>query len=118
MERIARRIRVTGIVQGVGFRPFVWHLAQELELAGWVRNDAEGVEIVSEGAQTQIDILLHRLRTEAPPLARIDTVHADAIEPAGLIDFCIAGSGAISVTRTTTATVSYTHLTLPTSDLV
>jgi hydrogenase maturation protein HypF len=103
LDRIARRIRVTGIVQGVGFRPFVWRLAQELKLAGWVRNDAEGVEIVSEGAPDQIDTLLHRLRSEAPPLARVDTVHAEALESAGLIDFCIAGSGTVSFTTTTTA---------------
>ncbi|MBK7422400.1 MAG: carbamoyltransferase HypF [Propionivibrio sp.] len=103
MDRIARRIRVTGIVQGVGFRPFVWRLAQELKLAGWVRNDAEGVEIAAEGAQAEVETLLHRLRAEAPPLARIDTVHAETLKPAGLIGFCIAGSGGNSVTGATTA---------------
>ena len=44
-----RRLRVTGIVQGVGFRPAVWHLARELKLVGWVRNDAAGVEVRLEG---------------------------------------------------------------------
>jgi hydrogenase maturation protein HypF len=103
LDRIARRIRVAGIVQGVGFRPFVWRLAQELKLAGWVRNDAEGVEIAAEGAQAEVETLLHRLRAEAPPLARVDTVHAEALAPAGLIDFFIAESYANSVTRATTA---------------
>lgn len=103
MDRIARRIRVTGIVQGVGYRPFVWRLAQELKLAGWVRNDAEGVEIAAEGAPAQVDTLLRRLRAEAPPLARVDTVHAVTLAPAGFIDFFIAGSGVNSATNITTA---------------
>lgn len=47
---ISQRIRVSGVVQGVGFRPFVWRLARELDLAGWVRNDARGVEIEVHGA--------------------------------------------------------------------
>lgn len=74
MTFVARRIRVTGIVQGVGFRPFVWRLAQELQLTGWVRNDALGVEIAAQGTESQFAELLQRLRTEAPPLARIDAV--------------------------------------------
>lgn len=68
----ARRIRVTGVVQGVGFRPFVWRLASELKLNGWVKNDAAGVEIHAEGRN--LDALITRLRSEAPPLARVDAV--------------------------------------------
>lgn len=78
-------------------------MAQELKLAGWVRNDAEGVAIAAEGAQTQIDTLLYRLRADAPPLARVDTVYDEALAPAGLIDFFISGSGGNSVTSATTA---------------
>lgn len=74
MTFVARRIRVTGIVQGVGFRPFVWRLAQELQLTGWVRNDALGVEIAAQGTESQFAELLQRLSTEAPPLARVDAV--------------------------------------------
>ena len=70
MTILARRIRVSGIVQGVGFRPFVWRLAQELKLCGWVRNDAQGVEIAAQGTAAQITALLMRLRTDAPALAR------------------------------------------------
>ncbi|OIN90454.1 MAG: carbamoyltransferase HypF [Comamonadaceae bacterium CG1_02_60_18] len=73
---LARRIRVTGVVQGVGFRPFVWRLAHERALCGWVRNDALGVEIAVQGAAHQVEDLLLRLRSEAPPLARVDTVQA------------------------------------------
>ena len=93
MVRVAQRIRVTGIVQGVGFRPFVWRLAQELSLTGWVRNDAQGVEISAEGEPVQLTTLLARLRSEAPPLARIDSVQAQAVAVSGGRGFVIAESG-------------------------
>ncbi|OIP14594.1 MAG: carbamoyltransferase HypF [Comamonadaceae bacterium CG2_30_59_20] len=71
---LSQRVRVTGVVQGVGFRPFVWHLAQKLGLSGWVRNDAQGVEILAQGSATALAELLTHLRTDAPPLARVDGV--------------------------------------------
>ena len=89
---VACRIRVSGIVQGVGFRPFVWRLAQELKLNGWVRNDAGGVEIAVEGGQAGIADLLQRLRSEAPPLARVDAVRSAETAPAGLASFTIVES--------------------------
>jgi hydrogenase maturation protein HypF len=73
---ICQRIRVSGVVQGVGFRPFVWRLANELALTGWVRNDSRGVEIEVCGAVAQVNHLLQRLKDDAPPLARIDAVVA------------------------------------------
>jgi hydrogenase maturation protein HypF len=88
----ARRIRVTGIVQGVGFRPFVWRVARELELAGWVRNDARGVEIAAEGAGARLDELLARLRRDAPALARVDSIQARAVPVQRLSGFEIGGS--------------------------
>jgi hydrogenase maturation protein HypF len=88
----AQRIRVTGIVQGVGFRPFVWRLAQQLELTGWVRNDAQGVELLAQGSTSQLEALLQRLRTEAPPLARVDTVQAQDVQALRLPDFNIIAS--------------------------
>lgn len=69
------RIRVSGQVQGVGFRPFVYRLARELGLAGWVRNDAAGVEIAIQGAEAAMRQLLVRLRAEAPPLAEVTEVN-------------------------------------------
>ncbi len=75
---LAQRIRVTGVVQGVGFRPFVWRLAQQLQLTGWVRNDAQGVELLAQGDAAQLAELLERLRLDAPPLARVDSVRAQA----------------------------------------
>ena len=89
---VARRIHVTGVVQGVGFRPFVWRLAHELKLNGWVRNDAAGVEIAVEGAQGEIALLLERLRAEAPPLSRVDAVVAAEVAPDGRAGFVIAAS--------------------------
>ncbi len=71
---VCRRIRVRGQVQGVGFRPFVYRLAQELKLAGWVRNDGEGVDIEAAGAAQAVEALIARLETEAPPLASVTAV--------------------------------------------
>ncbi|MCM8595535.1 carbamoyltransferase HypF [Accumulibacter sp.] len=73
---VCRHIRVSGVVQGVGFRPFVWRLARELGLAGWVRNDSRGVEIEVCGAAGQVRTLLERLEHDAPPLARVNAVVA------------------------------------------
>lgn len=77
------RVQVRGQVQGVGFRPFVYRLAQEHGLSGWVRNCATGVELEVQGLGSQVDSLLLRLHHEPPPLARIADVtveHAE-IEP-------------------------------------
>ena len=89
---VARRIRVTGVVQGVGFRPFVWRLARELGLCGWVRNDAAGVDIAVEGDADKVAALLERIPREAPPLARVEEVSARDTLPAGCTDFAILES--------------------------
>ena len=73
---VCRRIRVRGQVQGVGFRPFVYRLAQELDLAGWVRNDGEGVDIEAQGAAEAVEALIARVETDAPPLASVTSVEA------------------------------------------
>ncbi|HRE17506.1 MAG TPA: carbamoyltransferase HypF, partial [Rhodocyclaceae bacterium] len=88
----SRRIRVRGLVQGVGFRPHVWRLAQEEQLAGWVTNDGDGVDIAISGEQAALDRFIQRLSDEVPPLARIDSVEVsagDAVQQAG---FCIIES--------------------------
>ena len=70
-------IRVTGTVQGVGFRPTVWRLANELGLVGQVWNDAEGVMIFAWGSQDLLQELVQRLQAEQPPLSHIEaTVRA------------------------------------------
>src|SRR4051794_41951574 len=70
MRRI--RARVEGTVQGVGFRPFVYRLAAELELAGFVRNDERGVLVEVEGGEGAVEGFLRRLAAEAPPLAAVE----------------------------------------------
>lgn len=72
----AIRIRVRGQVQGVGFRPFVYRLALELGLSGWVLNDADGVEIEAQGGAAALEALLSRLKSDAPDLAQVDEVSA------------------------------------------
>jgi hydrogenase maturation protein HypF len=67
-----KRLMAKGIVQGVGFRPFVYRLADELKLAGTVLNDNQGVEIVLQGESAKIDLFIARLQSSPPPLARID----------------------------------------------
>jgi hydrogenase maturation protein HypF len=86
------RIRVEGVVQGVGYRPFVHRLAGELELAGFVRNDARGVEIEAEGRADVVERFLERLSAEAPPLASVERVHASDVGLRGGAGFTIAGS--------------------------
>ena len=97
-----RRLRVTGTVQGVGFRPFVYRLAADLALAGWVGNDSLGVILEAEGPAPALDSLAERLVAEAPPLARIESVVAEAVAPTGgtgftVIDSRDAGAPAVAV---------------------
>jgi len=89
---IARIIRVRGIVQGVGFRPFVFRLATVLDLAGWVRNGVEGVEIHLEGSDEKLHEFARRLGTEAPPAARITAIDMELAEVLGLGKFTIQES--------------------------
>ncbi|MDQ2931078.1 MAG: carbamoyltransferase HypF [Gemmatimonadota bacterium] len=88
----ARRLRVSGIVQGVGFRPFAHRLATRLALAGTVRNRAGDVEIVIEGEAAALDEYLAALVADAPPLARIDAIASVVAVPSGLTSFTIAAS--------------------------
>ncbi len=69
-----QRIEVKGIVQGVGFRPFVWQLATELGVRGRVWNDGSGVVIEACGRRCDLDTLVQRLQTESPPLAQIESI--------------------------------------------
>ncbi|MBI5957973.1 MAG: carbamoyltransferase HypF, partial [Chloroflexi bacterium] len=75
----ARRITVTGVVQGVGFRPFIYGLAQRLALAGWVRNTSAGVEIEVTGTVEALDAFTRAITAEAPPLSRIESVRSEMI---------------------------------------
>jgi hydrogenase maturation protein HypF len=79
--RVARAIEVRGVVQGVGFRPFVWRLATELGLDGTVRNRAGQVEIEMAGTEEAVERFAGRLRTDAPPRARVDDIRTHGIDP-------------------------------------
>ena len=97
-----RRLRVTGTVQGVGFRPFVYRLATELGLAGWVGNDSLGVILEAEGPGAALDALAGRIAAEAPPLARVASVTAEPLAATGdtrftIVDSRAAGAPAVAV---------------------
>jgi hydrogenase maturation protein HypF len=94
MNVVARRarVRVTGTVQGVGFRPYVYRLAGELSLGGFVLNDAQGVLIEVEGDAAAVDRFLARLPSEAPPLAAVEQVLAEERVPCGQGSFAIRES--------------------------
>jgi len=87
-------IRVRGIVQGVGFRPFVCKLAREHGLTGWVLNDTLGVLIHVEGPAGAIDSFVDQLRRRAPPAADVTAVDISAAAATGLEDFAIRTSDA------------------------
>jgi hydrogenase maturation protein HypF len=81
-DSIARRhVHVRGIVQGVGFRPFVYNLAQRLQLSGFVLNSSAGVFIEAEGPGERVDQFLNALQRDAPPLARIEDVAVTSVTP-------------------------------------
>ena len=71
---VCRRVKLRGVVQGVGFRPFVRRLAKELGLTGWVRKDDHDLEIEVCGDSGQVKKLIERLQNDAPPSSRIDSM--------------------------------------------
>jgi hydrogenase maturation protein HypF len=85
-------IRVRGVVQGVGFRPFVYRLARANTLNGWVLNAEAGVEIHLEGAETGLEAFVRGLQTQPPPAASIVEIEIEPAEPTGLCEFTIRTS--------------------------
>ncbi|MEZ5934062.1 MAG: carbamoyltransferase HypF [Alphaproteobacteria bacterium] len=91
----ARTIRIRGLVQGVGFRPTLWRLAEALGLKGEIGNDTRGVRLDLEGDRDALDRLIRRIEQEAPPLARIDAIEQQAsAATSGFGDLRIVASGA------------------------
>jgi hydrogenase maturation protein HypF len=90
--RAAARLSIRGVVQGVGFRPFVHRLAIKHQLAGWIRNASGDVQIQVEGDPAALETFVHDLRSEAPPLAHIDDVQVERCDPPGLTTFTILNS--------------------------
>jgi hydrogenase maturation protein HypF len=88
------RFTVTGVVQGVGFRPFVYGLAARLGLAGFVGNDSAGVFIEAEGEDTALERFGAALKAEPPPLAHIETITVAPLPPQGATEFIIVASTA------------------------
>ncbi|MBI1792713.1 MAG: carbamoyltransferase HypF [Chloroflexi bacterium] len=89
------RVHITGIVQGVGFRPFVYNLAARFDLKGWVRNTSAGVDIEADGEHDKLDAFVKALRGEAPPLSHIDELTASFIPASGFRSFEIIHSESI-----------------------
>src|SRR5690349_12855488 len=87
-----RRLRVRGVVQGVGFRPFVYRLAAAHGLAGFVLNDGAGVVVEAEGPPRALDAFAAALRADAPPLAVVASVAAEPLAPLGDRGFAIRPS--------------------------
>jgi hydrogenase maturation protein HypF len=85
-------IHVTGIVQGVGFRPFIYGLAVRLGLYGWVRNTSAGVDIQMDGTAEAIESFVSLLKSDLPPLARIDSMEISFVASRGFSGFEIYNS--------------------------
>src|SRR5437660_12922123 len=79
MERLA--ITVRGIVQGVGFRPFVYHLARRLRLHGFIRNQAGAVLIEAQGEGPALELFVAALAQEPPPLAQVKDISREPLPP-------------------------------------
>jgi len=97
---LRRAATVRGVVQGVGFRPFVFRLAQEESLVGFVGNNTDGVTLEVEGRSECVERFFHRLRSETPPLARIDGVAVRDIPAQREKDFLIVASAVSGLVST------------------
>ncbi|MEV7602134.1 carbamoyltransferase HypF [Kitasatospora sp. NPDC089797] len=92
LDRERRRVAVRGLVQGVGFRPFVFALARELGLDGTVTNTGEGVLAEVEGDRAALEAFCHRVAADAPPLARVASVEHAPLAVTGATGFAITAS--------------------------
>ncbi len=95
-ELEGRRIHIVGIVQGVGFRPFVFGLASRYALNGWVRNTSAGVDIEVDGVPSVLEAFTTALRDELPPLAQIDEMTVADCPANGFTEFEIIHSEAVA----------------------
>ncbi|HIK16392.1 MAG TPA: carbamoyltransferase HypF [Leptolyngbyaceae cyanobacterium M33_DOE_097] len=86
------QIIIRGIVQGIGFRPFIYRLATELDLVGWVNNSSQGVVIDVEGARSHLDLFLQRLERDKPARSLIQQVELSILNPVGYSTFEIRAS--------------------------
>jgi hydrogenase maturation protein HypF len=112
-DRVRTAVRVEGVVQGVGFRPFVYSLATSLSPGGLVGNDVDGVFAEVEGSTEAVGTFLARLEREAPPLARIERVTTRSLGVTGSAVFVIAASEAGGQRRTLVSADSSTCDNVP-----
>ena len=90
--RTRMRLIIHGAVQGVGFRPFVYRLATELALGGWVKNTSQGVIVEIEGGHPRVEEFLLRVESEKPPLASIQSLEPSVLDARGESQFAILAS--------------------------
>jgi len=90
MKAERAKVTVRGLVQGVGFRPFVYRLAKQLKLNGWVLNSGQGVFIEVEGAGDELQSFLIRLEKEKPPRAVIQSLEFSILDAAGNVHIQIS----------------------------
>ncbi|MDD2772899.1 MAG: carbamoyltransferase HypF [Elusimicrobiales bacterium] len=91
-RKIRKKITVTGIVQGVGFRPFIYRVAGENGVSGWVSNTSGGVVIEAEASAAALEKFIAEITSAAPPQSRVDSVSTEDIVPQGLSGFEIRQS--------------------------
>ena len=91
-EIIAKQLKISGIVQGVGFRPFVYQLAKEYSIKGEVSNTSSGVTVHIEGNARNIDLFCTDIIRKTPPLAHTTDVLIQPESPKGFKDFSIVES--------------------------
>ncbi len=89
MTKQRLKIHIQGAVQGVGFRPFIWRLANDLRLTGWVRNTTNGVFIEAEGEKKQLDLFLKSIPLEKPSISKIHSLKSVMLDAIGFPDFKI-----------------------------
>jgi len=89
---VNKKLAISGVVQGVGFRPFIYQLAKRYKLNGFILNNTAGVNIEIEGTQHSVDAFMKALQSELPPLARIDTLMSEYAESVGHTGFEILQS--------------------------
>ena len=96
MDNQSQQIIVTGLVQGVGFRPFVFRMAKLFELTGWVQNTNENVKIQVTGTPQNLQLFLHSLKEDAPVAAMIEAITAVEMATQPFTEFQILVSHDVS----------------------
>jgi hydrogenase maturation protein HypF len=91
-DLMRKQYKISGIVQGVGFRPFIYSLAKRFEIKGYIKNNKDGVYIEAEGSQLQLDSFSKAIQNEIPQIAYINEFHVEDIEVIGDKDFLILKS--------------------------